>query len=409
MKQILIICCLLWGTAQAQQLPGYTDINARYRWLAGVFRALNLPAGNDTALQAGQTRQAGAVWVDTVGSNAGVYYWLFGKWNKVGVGLANLPLYYSGDTLMINPADANNDGYLTAGDYTRFDSAAKMFKDTLTSLPAIVPKDNKLLYVRQLLLGPTSAISFYNTAWDTNPYPLISANPATQNAFYGDRGGATRYLAGTLTGQYNTGIGSQTFNVLTSGDSNTVVGKGAGSFLTTGSNNVYLGHNMSGNGYATVSGRLGIGGNGIYWIMGEGYGADITVPQQTISLGDSDQTIAHTKYVKQAIAAALSGGGGVTNLKPEMELQFSNFTITEPTDNRTKTYTVIPSGTSVTVTAPASPTDGQIIIIFLQYLTPGSSVTVPTWDGTRTLTTNGTSFVLQYNATLGGYTIIGGS
>jgi hypothetical protein len=366
MKKILFIAalfCSLLSYGQGQP-PGYTYIAQRYDWLAGKFRALHIPAVTDTAFTTGQYTGAGAVLIDTTGAGQGFYYRMNNRWNKVGDALVNLPLYKIGDTININQADANNDGYLTAPDWARFDSAAGMFKDTLTGLPAIVPKDSKLLYVRHLLLGPTSAISFYNTAWDSSPYPLLIGSPESQNAFFGDRGGATRTLAGTLTGQYNTGFGSQTFNALTTGDSNTVVGKGAGSFLTTADNSIYIGHNMSGTGYGTVSGRLGIGGNGQYWIEGVSYGADIRVPQQTISVGDSDQTIAHTKFVKQAIAAAVSGGGATAAIEIGTMIT-SSTALTSPGSSYAQKLQVVDcTSGAVTLTFPVSgPSVGKSIII----------------------------------------------
>jgi hypothetical protein len=319
----------------------------------------------------------------------------------------NLPLYLSGDTINLNQSDANNDGYLTANDWSRFDSAAGMWKDTLTGLPAITPK-GKMVFANRFLLGPNSAIAYYNTAWDANPYPIMSANPQTQNAYYGDRGGATRYLNGTAVGTENTGMGSQTFFALTGGGGNTALGKGAGGLIENANNTIYIGKNMTGGSFENISSRLGIGVNGTYWILGENNGADMYVSQAVIATGDSTKKIATTEWVKRQ-GYGTGGGGGITDLTPEETFATSDFTITEGADGRDKTYIVIPPGTAVTVTAPASPTAGRRITIYLQYLTPGSSVIVPTWDGPRTLTTSGTSFTLQWSATLGGYIIVGNS
>lgn len=102
MKKLLLILFLFAGfVASSQQLPGYTDINSRYRWLAGVFRALHIPAGSGpAALTAGQHTGAGAVYLDTLGLDAGVYYYINGVWVLQGQGAAaDLP-----DEFIVKPS-----------------------------------------------------------------------------------------------------------------------------------------------------------------------------------------------------------------------------------------------------------------------------------------------------------------
>ncbi len=85
MKTKLLIACLFFGLAASAQPAGYTRVSSRYEWLAGKFTALHLPAYGDTALQSGQYRGAGAVLIDTTGSNKGMYVWYDGYWHRVGL------------------------------------------------------------------------------------------------------------------------------------------------------------------------------------------------------------------------------------------------------------------------------------------------------------------------------------
>jgi hypothetical protein len=101
MKRISIILLGLISLAQAQTpAPGYTDINSRYQWYAGRFKALATPAGTDTASAfiTGQWRIAGTIFTDTSGTGKGAYMWYDNKWNaiKADAGLAgnNLGLGY---------------------------------------------------------------------------------------------------------------------------------------------------------------------------------------------------------------------------------------------------------------------------------------------------------------------------
>lgn len=66
--RLLILALVLSCVASAQTTPqGYTYINSGYEWLRGKFRALNIPAGCDTAtaITTGQYRFGGALYADT--------------------------------------------------------------------------------------------------------------------------------------------------------------------------------------------------------------------------------------------------------------------------------------------------------------------------------------------------------
>lgn len=84
MKKLLFISSLLWSVAHAQTIPGYATINARYYWLSGAFRGLNIPAGGTAALYSGQWVKAGALFYDSTGANKGLYVWDGSTWTLQG-------------------------------------------------------------------------------------------------------------------------------------------------------------------------------------------------------------------------------------------------------------------------------------------------------------------------------------
>lgn len=85
MKNLLIILFILFGFgAAAQTTPaGYTNINHRYDWLAGVFKALGVPAGGTATFQANQAQRAGAIFYDSTGVDSGLYVWSGLAWRKI--------------------------------------------------------------------------------------------------------------------------------------------------------------------------------------------------------------------------------------------------------------------------------------------------------------------------------------
>jgi hypothetical protein len=84
MKQLLILIglfCSVWASAQTP--PGYVRINQRAHQYAEAADMMNLPAGTTAAFGAGQWRRSGAVFVDTTGDDAGVYYSIGTTWIKI--------------------------------------------------------------------------------------------------------------------------------------------------------------------------------------------------------------------------------------------------------------------------------------------------------------------------------------
>lgn len=104
MKKILLFLLCFWIVAAAAQGPPsntYTPINTTgYNWLRGYFRSLHIPAYQDTALQLNQWRGAGAIILDTLGDDKGLYYWMDGRFNKVGGDVSNNTALGSGYQLL---------------------------------------------------------------------------------------------------------------------------------------------------------------------------------------------------------------------------------------------------------------------------------------------------------------------
>ncbi len=83
-RLIILLFLLCSFSAFAQYPPGYTGVNSRYDWLAGKFRnGLHIPAGCDAALFTGQYVGSGALYMDTCGSNTGLYMYLTGSWIRL--------------------------------------------------------------------------------------------------------------------------------------------------------------------------------------------------------------------------------------------------------------------------------------------------------------------------------------
>lgn len=91
MKKIILIAVLLISFASANSQSNYTYIAQRYRWLAGLFEALGLPAGSGpAAFAAGQNQRAGQVYYDSSGIDQGVYVWTGLTWQLIAGGSQTL-------------------------------------------------------------------------------------------------------------------------------------------------------------------------------------------------------------------------------------------------------------------------------------------------------------------------------
>lgn len=81
MKKILFILLLFSGFVASAQ-PGYTNINARYGWEAGLFKGFRGPAGDSAQFRAGQAQHAGSQYWDSTDNNtpSGLYIWDGAVW-----------------------------------------------------------------------------------------------------------------------------------------------------------------------------------------------------------------------------------------------------------------------------------------------------------------------------------------
>ncbi len=85
MKKLIIglLLILCFQAAKSQwAIPGYTYIAQRYVWFGGLFRALNIPAGDSAQFQPGQVVRAGAIYYDSTGVDSGLYVWSGLAWQK---------------------------------------------------------------------------------------------------------------------------------------------------------------------------------------------------------------------------------------------------------------------------------------------------------------------------------------
>lgn len=293
--RLLLTILSLWAITAFGQ-TNYTQISQRYNWLAGQFRALNIPGrgANDTTLATGQSTYSGAVLVDSV--NNAMYYRSSGRWWLVGGNVdtsrwsrlkyVNAPLYLANDSTIELPQSSGiSDGYLTAADWTRFNNAV-LWKDTLTG--TITPIGGSNVYI-------PSGISWISTRSlkvlrqsNNTFYDAVYVNPANESVAIGSQGLAERYVNGTASGNENTTVGQYAGGGLTSGGNNTFIGKSAGFNVTTGSNNILIGRNNLGVSTTSNLIRLGQG----FWATGNNAAASIRAAiGRNISAGETEPTI----------------------------------------------------------------------------------------------------------------------
>lgn len=174
----------------------------------------------------------------------------------------NIPLFITNDTVVnINYADSNNDGVITTADWLRFDSATRYWKDTLSAIKAIIPKDTQSIYFKNFYFGAGYYGNYYN---GTTVFPAFHLSITGQSVFIGGRGAAAAKKAGTLTGIENTAVGEWSLNSLTSGSAMTAIGKTAGGNKTNETYGIYIGQHAFG--VAGRSNELQIGSSN--WIYG---------------------------------------------------------------------------------------------------------------------------------------------
>ena len=88
MKKFLFILSLFLCANAYAQPTNYTNINGRYRWIAGVFDStFTIPKGTTPSLRTGGWNSAGALFYNT--SDSSVYMYTGTQWSKINYGYAS--------------------------------------------------------------------------------------------------------------------------------------------------------------------------------------------------------------------------------------------------------------------------------------------------------------------------------
>ncbi|MCG2614912.1 hypothetical protein LZZ85_11490 [Terrimonas sp. NA20] len=151
----------------------------------------------------------------------------------------NLPMTFNDGVVELPQASRLNDGYVSAPDYDRFDSAAKNWKDTTGGFMT----NRKPLLVKNLYTADQFYITMHNGG-----SPVVTGMVAQylQSVAFGGRGAAARYAAGTATGLENVFLGEYSGNAITTARLNAYGGKASAYLLTTGERNAEWGaHRLS--------------------------------------------------------------------------------------------------------------------------------------------------------------------
>lgn len=288
-------------------------------------------------------------------------------------------------------------------------------------------------------IGSTTQVSAsgnYNVSMGyTSMNDLLSGGMNTgigyQSLFYnrtGNRNTAHGFasLKGATTQSFTsaTAVGDSA-GAANNGNKSTYIGSLAGWDHTTGAGSLFIGNDIQ-SPAPTEAGVLNIknlifgrGATGTGTTSAGNVGIGVPLPLAklevggtlkinsvaTASLGDS------TLHIKNGIVTmGPDVTGGITSLTPELNTTplTTNFTITEPTDHRAKTYLVNPLGGAVLASPPVSATNGQIIIIY-RMGNAGGTVTVNTNVGNIVLSTENTSVTLQWSDTFFNYIVIASS
>lgn len=171
MKKIILILFIVLGCfiAQSQTYTGYTNINAGYNWLRGLFSALGAPAGGNAAFQTGQAQRAGALYYDSTGADSGFYYYSGTQWRLIGGSsidstLASQGLLMSGDTVVLGSPIGGGGSYF--------------------SNERVISTNRKIMHWTngvQPTSGGPSFLPTFPTNINWSPYQFISSDTVTAN------------------------------------------------------------------------------------------------------------------------------------------------------------------------------------------------------------------------------------
>lgn len=227
----------------------------------------------------------------------------------------NAPLTKDVDTINIAEVSDLNDGYLSAGNFTKFDSLRNdWYRSDFRLYPANTG-DTIIAGVPTTTLHKFNFIG--NMHWTGDGYGVANRrwlNLTGQNVYFGSRSGNTASSGDAE----NTAVGELALGSITSGDNNTAFGKGAGFTLTTGSNNIFIGRNVNASlGAVTGSNNIAIGNSlgdptasnqlnintwlvGIEGRLGVGINAATFTPTATM---DYDSAVGYAPIRLRAMAA----------------------------------------------------------------------------------------------------------
>lgn len=258
-KYLLILSIFISAVSMAQKLQYVNTYGYEYNRFA-ARTLLGLPTDTFTV-------DAGINNIPWMANKLGtIYNWniVTHVWDVLAGGggstiYVNAPLTKDVDTINIAEASTLNDGYLSAGNFIKFDSIRNDWYRSGNRLYPASTNDTIVLGV------PTTTLHQLNVPGNMHlggkVFYLLNRTLMDftgQNAFVGGRSGNTTY-SGAVE---NAGFGELALGGITSGDNNAALGKGAGFTITTGSNWIVIGRNVHGSGGAgTGTNNVAIGAN----------------------------------------------------------------------------------------------------------------------------------------------------
>ena len=232
-------------------------------------------------------------------------------------------------------------------------------------------------------------VSSNNTIAGYNSDNLANTNGGS-NSFWG----YSIATSASFTGGFNSAIGANALQNVTSGQYNMMGGYYAGIALTTGSNNVGIGDsalitNTTGSSNTAIGYRANVGSSGLTNATAVGANARVGASNSLV-LGDTG--VVHSTNV------------GIGTTTPNSTFQDSgsvSFNIVSKTVNYTLTsndYTVIFNGTTITATLPAAAgvNTGRVYVLVNDNATPLTTSTYTAIGGTTaTSVATGVSIMIQ--------------
>lgn len=338
MKKLLFISSLLWSVAHGQTIPGYSTVNARYYWLSGAFRGLNIPAGGTAALYSGQWVKAGALFYDSTGTNKGLYVWDGSTWTLqgesktfrqgvydssgivgIGAGVKNKSVFTTDRRINTNgfelylesrssyillgadSAVAGGASYITMR--APYGAAINMISDTSARTTNAIQweKQGVLQMVIGNDIGPSTHHAFIDLYGSTTSVNLEAGGTA-----FAQFGVAAQYLALTAGGRLNIGpsgtIGGQTANVIgTLSASDSVLFTNIARVTDTTGFDVVMMNRTTGNHKKIYAGLIGGGG-----------AAGLTVGTTTVTSGTTTRVLYDNAGVLGEYTVSGSGSVAMT-------------------------------------------------------------------------------------------------